>query len=62
MAIPPNQRTITAKFTRHELIRLATACFCMSEHLDHKPNCWDKLRDKIKGIVDEHDEKQKEVN
>lgn len=62
MAIPPNQRTITAKFTRQELINLAMGCALISANAVSHPNKWDKLRDKIKGIVDEHDEKQKEVN
>lgn len=62
MALSPNQRTIAAKFTRQELINLAMGCALISANAVSHPNKWDKLRDKIKGIVNEHDEKQKEVN
>ena len=58
MGISPNQRTVTIKLTRHEVLRLMRACVAVSAGTG---DSWNELHEKIKAQLDEHDNKQKEV-
>ena len=53
--MPLNQRTITLKLTRIEVIDLMIACTAVSEVSDAEK--WNKLHDKLKEYVDALDEK-----
>lgn len=50
-----NQRTITLKLTRIEVIDLMIACTAVSEASDAKK--WNKLHDKLEEYIDALDEK-----
>lgn len=53
--MPLNQRTITLKLTRIEVIDLMIACTAVSEASDAEK--WNMLHDKLKEYVDALDEK-----
>ena len=68
MGTLPNQKTITAEFTKYEMMRLAVACSLVGDRLadDPQPNQlnakqWHALLDKIRRLIDEHDKNQMEV-
>lgn len=53
--MPLNQRTITLKLTRIEVIDLMIACIAVSEASDAEK--WNKLHDKLEEYVNALDEK-----
>lgn len=58
---PLNERTVTAKLTRIELCDLLLACLKCSQAVDAPDNKWDRLHEKILGIIDDFDAKQTDI-
>lgn len=58
MKTPLNQRTVTVKITRSELISLMLACTSLSQGENRER--WKELHAKLKVILDDFDEKNSE--
>ena len=58
-----NQKTVTVKITRGELIDLLIACWAASDYSQEpRPNKWNRLHDKLDEQLKQYDTKHKEVD
>lgn len=53
-----NEKIVTLKITRIDLCDLMLACTAIDNATDNDNVKWAKLHDKLKGILDEFDQKQ----
>lgn len=55
---PLNQRTITLKLKMIDVCDLLLACNALDQSTDDDTKKWEMIRDKLKAILDEFDQKQ----